>query len=279
MEMTKPPYLGFGLRLRREYLPYVLRQKPDVDWFEIISENYLGEEGQTLRHLEAVTASYPLVMHGISLAIGSPWPLDMAYLTRLQRLIERLQPAWISDHLCWSGADDVQGRMLPLPYSEDALDHIVPRIREVQEFLGRQILLENVPMEGAEQAPEIPEAEFLRAVAEQSDSLILLDIANLHASSVNQGFDPLKYLWKLPQQRVQQIHLAGAVILCGSAEQEAQYKADPIWNLYTSALQRFGQVSTMIERMDTIAPLEEMVDELHRARCQASKALATERQA
>lgn len=275
--MTKPPYLGFGLHLRREYLPSLLQQKPDVDWFEIISENYLADEQQALRQLEEVSASYPLVMHGISLAIGSPWPLNMEYLARLKQLIVRLKPAWISDHLCWSGADDVQGQMLPLPYSEDALDHIVPRILEVQEFLGRQILLENVPMESTQQAPEIPEAEFLRAVAERSDSLILLDIANLHASSVNQGFDPLKYLWKLPGDRVQQIHLAGAVILCGAADQEAQYDADPVWNLYASALQRFGQVSTMIERMDTIAPLEEMVDELHKARCQAAKVLAKER--
>lgn len=273
MEMKKIPYLGFGLRLRKEYLPQVLRQRPDVDWFEIISENYLGERDQAFRQLEEVRKSYPIVMHGISLAIGSPWPLDMNYLARLKDLIERLQPAWISDHLCWSGADDMQGRMLPLPYSEDALEHLVPRIKEVQDYLGRQVLLENVPMEYADQSPEIPEAEFLQAVAEQSDSLILLDAANLHASSVNQGFDPLKYLWKLPRQRVQQIHLAGAVILCGAEEKEAQYNADPIWNLYASALQRFGPVSTMIERMDTIAPLDEMVDELHKARCQADKVL------
>jgi len=268
--------MGFGLRLRKEYLPRVLQQRPDVDWFEVISENYLGEQNEDLLQLEQVRKSYPIVMHGISLAIGSPWPLDRSYLARLKNLIERLQPAWISDHLCWSGADDMQGRMLPLPYSEDALDHIVPRIREVQDYLGRQVLLENVPMEHTDRAPEIPEAEFLQAVAEQSDSLILLDAANLHASSVNQGFDPLKYLWKLPRQRVQQIHLGGAVILCGMEERDDQYLADPIWSLYASALQRFGPISTMIERMDTIAPLEEMVDELHKARFHADKVLSAE---
>ena len=276
MEMNKIAYLGFGLRLRREYLPQVLQRRPDVDWFEIISENYLGGLDQDLRKLEQVRESYPIVMHGISLAIGSPWPVDMKYLARLKNLIDRLQPAWVSDHLCWSGADDVQGRMLPLPYSEEALDHIVPRIREIQHYLGRQVLFENVPMERADQTPEIPEAEFLQAVAEQSDSLILLDMANLHASSVNQGFDPLKYLWKLPQRRVRQIHLAGAVILCGAEDEAAQYNADPIWNLYTGALQRFGPVATMIERMDTIAPLDEMVDELHKARCHAAEVLSAE---
>ena len=272
--MKKLPYMGFGLRLRKEYLPQLLRQQLDIDWFEIISENYLGERDQAFLQLEQIRRSYPIVMHGISLAIGSPWPLDRDYLARLKNLIDWLQPAWISDHLCWSGADDMQGRMLPLPYSEDALDHIVPRIREVQDYLGRQVLLENVPIEHTDQAPEIPEAEFLQAVAERSDSLILLDAANLHASSVNQDFDPLDYLRKLPRQRVQQIHLAGAVILCGSEDKEAQYNADTIWNLYASALQRFGPVSTMIERMDTIAPLAEMVNELRKARCQAEKVLS-----
>jgi len=266
--------MRFGLHLRKEYLPRVLQQRPDVDWFEIISENYLGEQDEALPQLEAVREFYPIVMHGISLAIGSPWPLDMAYLARLKALIERLQPAGISDHLCWSGADDLQGRMLPLPYSEDALDHIVPRIQEVQEFLGRQVLFENVPMERTDQKPEIPEAEFLQAVATRSDSLILLDVANLHASSMNQGFDPLKYLWKLPRHRVRQIHLSGAVILCGTEDRDAQYNTDPIWSLYTSALQRFGPVPTMVERMDTIAPLEEMMDELNRARCQVDSVLS-----
>ncbi len=276
METKKHPYLGFGLRLRKEYLSRVLQQRPDVDWFEIISENYLGAQDEEFLQLEQVSESYPIVMHGISLSIGSPWPLDRDYLSRLKRMIDRLQPAWISDHLCWSGADDTQGRMLPLPYSQDALDHIVPRIQEVQAYLGRQLLLENVPMERGNQSPEIPEAEFLQAVADNSDSLILLDVANLHSSSVNLNFDPLKYLWKLPQQRVQQIHLSGAVILCGTENKDTQYNDDPIWSLYASALQRFGPVSTMIERMDTIAPLEEMVNELQKARCQADCVLSAE---
>ena len=271
MEIKRPPYLGFGLRLRKEYLEPVLRLHPDVDWFEIISENYLGEQDESLRLLLQVRESYPIVMHGISLAIGSPWPLDPVYLAQLKRLIEQLQPIWVSDHLCWSGADDLQGRMLPLPYSQDSLEHIVPRIQEVQKYLGRQLLLENVPMEWGDRSPEIPEAEFLHAVAEQSDSLILLDIANLHASSVNQGFDPLKYLWKLPQQRVQQIHLSGAVILCGAEQRESAYNNDPVWSLYTSTLQRFGRTSTMIERRDTIATLDEMADEVRKARCHVNQ--------
>jgi uncharacterized protein (UPF0276 family) len=270
--------LGFGLGLRPQHYEAILTDAPAVDWFEILSENYLVPGGKPLHYLDRIRADYPMVMHGVSLSIGSTAELDLQYLRRLKSLAQRVEPAWISDHLCWTG---IAGRnlhdLMPLPYTEEAIGHVAGRVAQVQDYLGRQILLENVPMEQTEQTPEIPEAEFLRMVAERSDSLILLDVANLHASSVNQGFDPLKYLWKLPQQRVQQIHLSGAVILCSSAEQDEQYNSDPIWNLYASALQRFGPVSTMIERMDTIAQLDEMVDELNKARCQVDKVLYEKR--
>ena len=260
------PYLGFGLRLRRDYVPEVLRSRPDVGWFEIISENYMDAEPEGLRQLDAIRNRYPLTMHGISLAIGSPWPLDMDYLERLRKLLDRVDPAWVSDHLCWSGADDNQGRMLPLPYSKDTLEHLVSRILKVQDFLGRRILLENVPVKRDRISQEIPEAEFLREVAERSDSLILLDISNLHTTCVNQGLKLDDYLELLPQNRVQQIHLAGATQLCDSGGCSGESAMDPIWDFYGNTLAHFGPVSTMIERIDCMPSLEEMVGQLHRAR-------------
>ena len=257
---------GFGLRLRKEYLGQVLERHPPVDWFEIISEGYLGDHPPGLDQLLEIRERYPVVMHGISLGIGSPWPLDQTYLDRLKRLLEQLQPAWLSDHLCWSGADDTQGQMLPMPFSEVSLDHLVPRIQEVQEYLGCQLLLENVPSQPGAQHQEMPEEEFITAVAERSDSLILIDIANLHASALSHGFDPDHYLSRLPANRVRQIHLAGAVRLCGE-ELDSEQTSDPIWALYLQAHKRFGAVATMIERTDTIAPLDEMVAEVERARC------------
>ncbi len=269
----KLPYLGFGIRMRGEYVDAVLRQRPDIDWFEIISENCLDKPEQELVELERIRDHYPLIMHGISLGIGSPWPLNLDYLERLRQLVHRFDPAWISDHLCWSGADDTQGNLLPLPYSPDMLEHVTQRIVRVQEFLGRQILLENVPMDESEAPPEIPEAEFLAEVAKRSDSLILLDISNLHASSINQDFDPIGYLKKLPPNRVQQIHLVGATALCSQDDSMQEQADDPVWDLYLSALKMYGPVTTTIEREDTIPPLCEMECEVRKARCAVNRAL------
>ncbi len=263
------PFLGYGLRLRKEYLTQLTQQQPEVDWFEIISESYLGESDQTLSQLDRVRERYPLVMHGISLAIGSPWPIDEEYLTQLESLMRRFRPEWISDHLCWSGADDIQGKLLPLPYTEEMLDHVVKRVTRIQDRLGCRILLENVPTESAFAYEAIPEPEFIREVAIRSDSLILLDIANLHANSVNQGFDPLSYIDTLPADRVQQFHLLGATILCCPDEISSE-SADPVWQLYSLALERLGPVSTMIDRGDTIPSLDEMVKESAKARCGAN---------
>ncbi len=268
------PYLGFGLRLRREYLDRALETHPPVDWLEVVPESWFDGDDRLLRKLDRLREHYPMVLHGISLAIGSPWPIDLDYIRRLQQLIDRLQPAWISDHLCWSGADDLQGRLLPLPYSEETLNHVIERTRQVQELLERQILLENVPLERPAGGSSMPEAEFIAAVAEGSDSLILLDIANLHTTSLSQGFDPLAYLLRLPQSRLQQIHLAGATALCGSDDPAEARMTDPLWELYQGALEHFGPVTTLIERVDTIPPLAEMAREVDKARCSARQFLS-----
>jgi uncharacterized protein len=262
------PNLGFGLGLRVDHYETILNSQPAVDWFEIISENYLVPGGKPLHYLDHVRERYPLVMHGVSLSIGSTDPLDTEYLKQLKALAARVEPAWISDHLCWTG---VHGRnlhdLLPLPYTEETVRHVAARIRAVQDFLGRQILIENVSSYVNFSGSQMSEWEFLTAVCERADCLILFDVNNIYVSSINHEFDPRAYLDGIPANRVQQIHLAGH-------EDHGDYiidthdhpVADPVWDLYAEAVRRFGPVSTMIERDDNIPPLDELVAELDRAR-------------
>lgn len=262
------PNLGFGLGLRVEHYETILNSEPAVDWFEIISENYLVPGGKPLHYLDRIRERYPLVMHGVSLSIGSTDPLNRDYLQQLKELAARVQPAWISDHLCWTG---VHGRnlhdLLPLPYTEETIDHVAARIREVQDFLGRRILIENVSSYVNYAQSQLSEWDFLSEIGERADCLLLFDINNIYVSSVNHGFDALDYLNGIPAARVQQLHLAGH-------EDHGRYVidthdhpvSDPVWDLYAQALRRFGPVSTMIERDDHIPPLAELVEELEHAR-------------
>jgi hypothetical protein len=274
--MVNPPALGFGLGLRVDHYEAILADRPAIDWFEVLSENYLVGGGKPLHYLMRMRERYPLVMHGVSMSIGSTAPLDREYLRRLKELAERVQPAWISDHLCWTG---VAGRnthdLLPLPYTEEALEHVVGRVRAVQDFLGRRILLENVSSYVAFRDSRLTEWEFLREVAERADCLILLDVNNIYVSAVNHEFDAREYLDAIPVDRVQQIHLAGH-------ENHGDYLIDthdhpvpdPVWALYAAAVGRFGAVSTMIERDAHIPPVEELCAELDEARALAARALA-----
>jgi uncharacterized protein len=274
--MLTYPSLGFGLGLRVDHYEAVLAGCVDVDWFEVLSENYLVPGGKPLHYLMRIGERYPLVMHGVSLSIGSTAPLDREYLRQLKALAARVQPRWISDHLCWTG---VAGRnthdLLPLPYTEEALAHVVERVRAVQDFLGRRILLENVSSYVGFRDSHLTEWEFLAEIAERADCLILLDVNNIYVSSVNHEFDPLQYLAAIPPQRVQQIHLAGH-------ENHGDYLVDthdhpvpdPVWELYVHALRRFGRVSTMIERDDHIPPLAELTAELGQARALCARTLA-----
>jgi uncharacterized protein len=262
------PYLGFGLGLRPPHYPAILQEKPAVDWFEILTENYLVPGGKPLDFLDKIRALYPVVMHGVSLSIGGTDPLDFQYLNQVRLLAQRIQPVWISDHLCWTGVNNLNVHdLLPLPYTEESLRHVVSRVRQVQDFLQRRILLENVSSYVSYRHSEISEWEFLTAIAEQADCLILLDINNIYVSGYNHNFDPLTYINYLPVERVYQFHLAGH-------SQEENCLIDthdspiisPVWSLYAAALQRFGPVSTMIERDDHIPPLTELLVELQQAR-------------
>jgi len=262
------PFLGFGLGLRTDHYEAILASAPAIDWFEILSENYLVPGGKPLHYLDRIRERYPLVMHGVSLSIGSTDPLDRDYLTQLRALAARVEPAWISDHLCWTGvAHRNLHDLLPLPYTEEAIDHVAARVREVQDFLGRRILLENVSSYVSFAGSQLSEWEFLSAVCERADCLILLDVNNIYVSSINHDFDPHAYLAGVPGDRVQQIHLAGH-------EDHGDYiidthdhpVPDPVWQLYADTIRRLGPVSTMIERDDNIPALDELVTELDHAR-------------
>jgi uncharacterized protein (UPF0276 family) len=265
---TEKTSLGFGLGLRTDHYEQVLNDRPDIDWLEVISENYMVAGGKPLHYLDRIREHYPMVMHGVSMSIGSTEPLNVDYLTDLKKLIARVEPEWVSDHLCWTG---IGGRnlhdLMPLPYTEEAMSHVVDRVSQVQDTLGRQILLENVSSYVTYNASEISEWEFLSAIAERADCLILLDVNNIYVSSQNHGFEPSDYLDGVSEARIQQIHLAGHSyqnqLIIDTHDHPV---CDPVWSLYQQAVQRFGPVATMIERDDNIPPLEDLLAELDVAR-------------
>ncbi|HTO44675.1 MAG TPA: DUF692 domain-containing protein [Burkholderiales bacterium] len=262
------PALGFGLGLRTAHYEEILAGRSAVDWFELLSENYLVPGGKPLHYLDRIRADYPVVMHGVSLSIGSTDALDFDYLGALKSLAERVSPHWISDHLCWTGVDGKNTHdLLPMPYTEEAVRHIASRVEAVQEFLGRRILLENVSSYVSYRESELTEWEFLAEIARRADCLILLDVNNIYVSAFNHGFDAERYLAGVPPERVQQIHLAGHSH-CGDhiIDTHDADIIDPVWDLYAKAIQRLGPVSTMIERDDHIPAFADLVAELDRAR-------------
>ncbi len=268
------PFLGFGLGLRTEHYKAILETKPKVDWFEALSENYMISGGKPLDYLDKIRAEYPVVMHGVSLSIGSTAEIDKNYLRDLKKLADRIQPVWISDHLCWTG---VHGQnmhdLLPLPYTEETAKHVAERVKIVQDYLGRQILLENVSSYASYIDSNMTEWEFITQISEQANCLLLLDVNNIYVSSYNHQFDAKAFIDGVPKQRIQQIHLAGHsnhgdyIIDTHDAP-----VIDPVWDLYEYAIARFGQISTMIERDDHIPALEVLVEELQIARKLAENA-------
>ncbi|MGC1853839.1 MAG: DUF692 domain-containing protein [Candidatus Aquirickettsiella sp.] len=261
-------FLGFGLGLRTQHYSYILEHRPEVDWFEAITEDYLVPGGKPLYYLNRIRENYPLVMHGVSLSIGSCDALNIEYLKKVKVLADKIQPVWISDHLCWTGVDGLNTHdLLPLPYTEEALLHVVDRVKQVQDFLGRQILLENVSSYIEYRDSKVTEWEFLTAIAEQADCYILLDINNIYVSAVNHHFDPLEYLNAIPRHRVRQFHLAGHKN-CGDyiIDTHDAPIIDGVWSLYEQAVKRFGRVATMIERDDDIPEFPVLFAELQRAK-------------
>ncbi|MDP2561905.1 DUF692 domain-containing protein [Psychrobium sp. 1_MG-2023] len=266
-------FLGFGLGLRTQHFEDVLSSKPKVDWFEIISENFMVDGGKPRYYLDAIAEQYPIVMHGVSMSVGSVTPLDQQYLTNLKKLISHVKPRWISDHLCFSQAGNVNSHdLLPMPYTEEAIDHIAARIRQVQDTLGQQMLLENVSSYLTYQSSELSEWDFYNEVCQRADCYMLLDINNIYVSARNHQFNALDYLNAIDKTRVRQIHLAGHQDYGDYVIDTHDHPiCDPVWSLYESAVQRLGKVSTMIERDDNIPSLNELVNELDMARKIAAK--------
>ena len=276
--MGQPVSLGHGVGLRREHFERVLSGPARVDWFEAISENFMVDGGRPLDVLTRVRERYPVVLHGVSLSIGSTDPLDEAYLDRLLALAQRFQPAWVSDHLCWTRVGGRQAHdLLPLPYTEQALAHVVERVLRVQERLGRPIALENVSSYVAYAHSAMPEWEFLAEVARRSGCGILLDVNNIYVSSKNHRFDPRAYLEGIPKDRVWQFHLAGhsnkGTFLLDTHDHPV---IDEVWDLYRTAVRRFGPVSTLIEWDDKIPEFERLEQESGRARAIQEEALRQE---
>lgn len=273
--MTQPrlglPNPGDGLGLREEHFPHLMSTPPenwDVDWFEAITENLLDNRGWGMRVFEHVAAHRPVVLHGVSLSIGSTAPLDMGYLAKLRDLAERFRPLWVSDHLCWTGVQGVNSHdLLPMPLTEAALDHVSDRVRAVQDFLGRPLIVENPSTYLEFRASEMPEAEFLARLCEATGCGLLLDANNVHVSSFNHTHDPLDYLAAIPAEHVVQVHLAGpsdhGTHLIDTHDAPVP---DAVWPLYARIWERCGPVATMVEWDANIPAFDVVAAELARAR-------------
>ncbi|MCB1426591.1 MAG: DUF692 domain-containing protein [Zhengella sp.] len=274
-ENARPDYLGFGLGLRPQHYAEILDGEPEIDWFEILSENYFVRGGQPLRMLDRIRERYPVVMHGVSLSIASTAPLDMDYLGQLKALADRVNPRWISDHLCWTGVHGVNLHdLLPVPHTEEALDHVCDRIARVQDYLGRRIAIENVSSYIEYACSEMSEWEFVAEMARRADCWLLLDVNNVFVSGENHAFDGSRFIDAIPVERVVQFHLAGHSEGNGHLiDTHDQPVCDAVFELYGEALRRFGPVSTMIERDDNIPPLADLLAELDRARAIARDVL------
>lgn len=268
------PDLGFGVGLRAEHYQAALDAPGAVDWFEAITENYMDSGGRPLRILESVRRDHAVALHGVGLSIGSTDPFDPRYLESLRSLVQHIEPALVTDHLCWTGAG---GRalydLLPLPYTQEALEHVVRRVSTVQELLGRRILLENPSTYLAYRHSEMTEWDFLGEVAEQADCGILLDVNNIYVSGHNLGFDPVRYLEAVPVERVGQFHLAGFTDM-GSYlfDTHSAPVHEDVWRLYQLAVRRFGPVPTLVEWDADIPPFERLCEEAERARREGARA-------
>ena len=249
---------GAGVGLRSAHYQTVLETLPDVPWFEALTDNYMGNGGLPLYYLEKIREHYPITFHGVGLSLGSLDPLDNQYIQKLKERIKRYQPSLVSDHLCWSSYDGIHGNdLFPMPYSQEALNHMVGRIQQVQDALGQRIMVENVSSYVTFQSDEMTEWEFLSEVVKRAGCDLLCDVNNIYVSARNHQFDPMVYLKALPHDRIREIHLAGY-------EDEGTHLLDthgeavhpPVWDLYQKAIELIGPVATLIEWDNNIPAFE-----------------------
>jgi uncharacterized protein len=262
------PDLGIGIGLRTVHFPHILAEKPVIDWFEVLSENFLDTGGRPMYVLDQVAERYPVALHGVSMSIGSTDPLDTAYLHKLKALAQRCRAHWISDHLCWTGVQGLNTHdLLPMPYTEEALRHTVGRVRAVSEILERPLVLENPSSYVEFAASSMTEWEFLARLAEEADCGLLLDVNNVYVSSFNHSFDPNVYIDALPADRVVQYHLAGHTNKgTHIIDTHSDRAIDEVWDLYARAWKRTGPVATLFEWDESIPPFEVVHAEALKAR-------------
>lgn len=262
------PHLGFGVGLRTTHFRYLLENAAHVDWFEIISENFMDSQGRPRYVLDQIAERYPIVMHGVSMSIGSTAPLDFVYLKRLKQLADAIQPQWISDHLCWTGVAGLNSHdLLPLPLNEESLQHVARRVLQVQDFLERTLVLENPSSYVTFTTSSMSEWDFLRYLSEQTECGLLLDVNNVYVSSVNHEFDACEYIRGVPADRVVQFHLAGHTN-CGThlIDTHDGPVIDPVWELYRLACELTGGVSTLLEWDASIPEFPVLEAEIDKAR-------------
>lgn len=267
--MTPFPNLGVGIGLRVPHYPAIFETRPEVDFFEIISENFMVDGGPPLRNLDRILARYPVVQHGVSLSIASAEPLDFAYLARLKTLTRRTRTPWVSDHLCWTKAHTHQFHdLLPVPYTPDTARFIAEKARIVQDYLELPFALENLSSYVGFRDSTLTEWAFYREVVERADCYMMLDVNNVFVSSVNHGFDPMTYLRAMPYERVLQVHVAGhSVQADGTILDTHDHPVRPeVWDLYAYVHARTGGVSTLLEWDDHFLSFEETLAEALRAK-------------
>lgn len=262
------PNLGFGVGLRSGHFAYLEANEPGVDWFEVITENVLGSNGRARHVVELLAARHPVVLHGLSLSVGSVDPLDFEYLAQLRELAGELGAVWVSDHVCWTAIEGVHTHeLMPIPFTEEALAHVVERVKVAQDYLGRPLVLENPSSYVAFSDVSMSEAEFLARMATEADCGLLLDVNNVYVSSVNHEFDAVEYLRSLPAERVVQMHLAGHEdVGTHVIDTHDRPVAGPVWDLYREATELIGPVSTLIEWDDKLPAFPEVRAEAEKAR-------------
>jgi len=269
------PHLGFGLGLRPKHYPHIFENRPEVDWFEIISENFMDTAGKPRSNLARILEHYPVVMHGVAMSIGTIDPLNSEYLAKLKKLIKDINPVWISDHLCWTGTAHKNSHdLLPVPYTEEALKHIVTRIKQVQDYLERPIALENPSTYLEFKTSHIPEAEFIAQMAIESGCNLLLDVNNVYVTCYNHRLDPKAYIDALPLDRVAQIHLSGhSNYGTHIIDTHDDYVEGGVWQLYKYVVHKAGRVpNTMVEWDDKIPEFDVLYAELDKAKAAAKDA-------
>jgi uncharacterized protein len=262
------PDLGVGVGLRVPHYKHILSERPPVDFFEIISENFMVEGGKPRYHLARVLESYRAVPHGVSLGIAGPEPLDREYLKRLKRLLAEVKSPWLSDHFCWSGAGGAHLHdLLPIPYTKQAVDRVVERARQVQDFLEVRFALENTSSYLTFESSTLSEWEFIGEIAERADIGLLFDVNNVYVSAYNHGFDPYEFVQNVPHERIVQIHLAGHSNF-GTHIIDTHRGAviDPVWELYRRTIELTGPVSTLIEWDEEIPTFDVLLAEADKAR-------------